>query len=254
MTTTNKRIGLLVPSSNTTVEVEFYRALPPEITLHVARCYLTRIEPASIARLTEDVEREAGYLASADVDVIVLGATAPSFLRGKGYDRELIARIGEASGGRPATTTSTALLAALEALGVSKLALSTAFKSEVNDIAIRFLTDNGFTISGSSGLGMVDNLEVGRMQAGSAIEAARAVDTPDAEAVVLACTNWQSMSVLSELERELGKPVLSTSQVSLWHALRIIGHTAPIEGFGSLLSRPDLRAAPLGAAPAEAAR
>jgi maleate isomerase len=232
----SKRIGLLVPSSNSTVEVEFYRALPSDVTLHVARCYLTKIEPASIARLIEDIDREAGYLASADVDVVVLGATAPSFLRGKGYDRELIARLSKASG-KPATTTSTALLAALTALGLKKLALSTAFKSEVNDIAIKFLGDNGFEIVASSGLGMVDNLQVGRLGPQTAIDAVRAVDTSEAEAVVLACTNWQSMGVLQELEKELGKPVLSTSQVTLWHALKLAGYRHGVKGFGGLLAQ-----------------
>jgi maleate isomerase len=232
----SKRIGLLVPSSNSTVEVEFYRALPSDVTLHVARCYLTKIEPASIARLIEDIDREAGYLASADVDVVVLGATAPSFLRGKGYDRELIVRLSKASG-KPATTTSTALLAALTALGLKKLALSTAFKSEVNDIAIKFLSDNGFEIVASSGLGMVDNLQVGRLGPQTAIDAVRAVDTSEAEAVVLACTNWQSMGVLQELEKELGKPVLSTSQVTLWHALKLAGYRHGVKGFGGLLAQ-----------------
>jgi maleate isomerase len=241
MTASKKRIGLLVPSSNSTIEVEFYRALPAEITLHVARCYLTRIEPASIARLVEDVEREASYLASADVDVIVLGATAPSFLRGKGYDQELIGRIGAASGGKPATTTSTALLAALKALGISRLALSTAFKAEVNDIAVKFLSDNEFNVVTSEGLGMVDNLEVGRLSPETAIDAARAVDSAEAEAIVLACTNWHSMAVLSDLEKELGKPVISTSQVSLWHSLGLLGHSGPIDGYGSLLADVTLR-------------
>lgn len=241
MTQTARRIGLLVPSSNSTIEVEFYRALPADITLHVARCFLTRIEPASIARLVEDVEREAAYLASADVDVVVLGATAPSFLKGKGYDQELIARIGAATGGKPATTTSTALLAALERLGLKRLALTTAFKDEVNEIAVRFLGDNGFEVVRSAGLGRVDNLEVGRLSPETAIEAARAVDSPDADAVVLACTNWQSMAALEQLESELGKPVLSTSQVSLWHALSIIDAMQPIQGFGALLANPELR-------------
>jgi len=157
-------------------------------------------------------------------------------LRGKGYDRELIARLSKASG-KPATTTSTALLAALTALGLKKLALSTAFKSEVNDIAIKFLSDNGFEIVASSGLGMVDNLQVGRLGPQTAIDAVRAVDTSEAEAVVLACTNWQSMGVLQELEKELGKPVLSTSQVTLWHALKLAGYRHGVKGFGGLLAQ-----------------
>ena len=82
------RIGLLVPSSNTTVEPEFYRALPRDVTLHTARLFLTKIAPESILKMVEDMETQAKLLASADVDVIVLGATAPSFLQGLGYDRE----------------------------------------------------------------------------------------------------------------------------------------------------------------------
>lgn len=236
MTQTSRRIGLLVPSSNTTVEVEFSKGLPADCTLHVARCYLTKIEPASISRLVEDVETQAGYLSSADVDVVVLGATAPSFLKGKGFDKELTARISAAAGGKPATTASTALLEALEHLGVKRLALATAFKENVNEIAIRFLRDNGFDIVASSGLGLVDNLEVGRLSPQTAIEAALAVDCPEAEAVVLVCTNWQSMAVIEQLEDKLGKPVLSTSQVSLWHALKILGHTEGMPGFGTLLA------------------
>ncbi|HEX6004784.1 MAG TPA: hypothetical protein VFZ14_12385, partial [Burkholderiales bacterium] len=77
-----RRIGLLVPSSNTTVEPEFYRALPPHISLHVARLQLTQITPESILAMVADLEMQSARLASADVDLIVLGATAPSFLKG----------------------------------------------------------------------------------------------------------------------------------------------------------------------------
>lgn len=237
MTETTRRIGLLVPSSNTTVEVELFRALPRDITLHVARCYLTRIEPASISRLLEDVDREAGYLASADVDVVVLGATAPSFLKGKGFDKELTARISKATGGKMATTASSALLAALDHLGIRRPALTTAFKPNVNEIAVKFLSDNGYDVVASDGLGMVENLEVGRLAPETARAAARDIDVPEADAIILACTNWQSMAVLAELEWELGKPVLSTSQVCLWHALTLIDHKTPIEGYGRLLSQ-----------------
>ena len=115
--TRDYRIGLLVPSSNTTVEPEFYRALPRDVTLHCARMFLQQITTDSIQRTAEDVERESRGLASADVDIIVLGATAPSFINGLGYDRDMCERIQKACG-KPATTTSTALIAALHELGI----------------------------------------------------------------------------------------------------------------------------------------
>jgi maleate isomerase len=228
------RIGLLVPSSNTTVEPEFYRALPSRVTLHTARLFLTQITPEAILGLVADLETQSRLLASADVDVIILGATAPSFLKGAGYDREVIARIEKATG-KPATTTSTALLRALRFLDAKRIVLGSAYDDKVNAIAQAFLEANGFKVVAARGLGMVDNLAVGRLGPESAYELARSADRADADAMVLACTNWRTMDMIERIERDLGKPVISTTQVSVWDALRIIGYRREIPGYGQLL-------------------
>lgn len=229
-----RRIGLLVPSSNTTVEPEFYRALPPHITLHVARLHLTQITPESILGMVADLEAQSRNLASAEVDVIVLGATAPSFLKGAGYDREIAQRI-ERSTGKRATTTSTALLEAIGHLGLKRIVLGSAYDAKVNAIARAFLEANGVTVLDAHGLGLVDNLVVGRLDDSSAYELARSIDRPEADGIVLACTNWKTMGAIERLEQELGKPVISTTQVSVWAALRALGEEQGITGYGRLL-------------------
>src|SRR5262245_21068494 len=156
-----------------------------------------------------------------------MGATAPSFLKGAGYDREVIDRIVKATG-KPATTTSTALLRALRMTGAKRIALGSAYTAKVNAIAAAFLEANGFEVVTARGLEMVDNLAVGRLGPESAYELARATAGVDADALVLACTNWRSMDVLERLERELGRPVLSTTQVSVWDALRLVGYRGEI--------------------------
>jgi maleate isomerase len=228
------RIGLLVPSSNTTVEPEFYRALPREVTLHTARLFLTRIAPDAILKMVEDLETQSRLLASAEVDAIVLGATAPSFLKGLGYDREVIARIAQATG-KPATTTSTALVEALTHLGAKRVALGSAYDDKVNGIAKAFIEASGVEVVNAAGLGLVDNLVVGRLAPDTAYELGRKVDVSDAQAIVLACTNWQTMDALERLEAAVGKPVISTTQVSIWAALRMLGWKRPVEGYGRLL-------------------
>jgi maleate cis-trans isomerase len=229
-----KRIGLLVPSSNTTVEPEFYRALPRGITLHTARLYLTRIAPEAILQMVQDMETQAKLLASADVDVIVLGATAPSLLKGLGYDRELIAKI-EAATGRRATTTSTALIEALRHVGARRVVLGSAYDEKVNGIAKTFLEASGMEVLATEGLALVDNLIVGRLSPDTAYDLAIKVNRPEADAIALSCTNWQTMDAIDRIERETGKPVVSTTQATIWAALRAIGHTEPIEGYGRLL-------------------
>jgi len=229
-----RRIGLLVPSSNTTVEPEFYRALPQHITVHIARLHLTQITPDAILRMVDDLEAQSRNLASADVDVIVLGATAPSFLKGLGYDREVSQRI-TACTGKPATTTSTALIEALRHLGLKRVVLGAAYDDRVNAIASAFLEANGFTVLAAHGLGMADNLEVGRLGDDSAWKLGSRIDRPEADGVVLACTNWKTMNAIERLEARLGKPVVSTTQASVWAALRMLGEEQGVPGYGRLL-------------------
>jgi len=228
------RIGLLVPSSNTTVETEFHKVLPEGVTLHVARLFIAQVTPESVGKMVETLETESKLLASADVDVIVLGATAPSFLKGLGYDREMSKRIEDATG-KPATTTSTALLEALKTLAISRLALGSAYSPTVNDICANFLEANGYRVVVREGLNVIDNLEIGRLGIETAYELGKKVDRPEAQGIVLACTNWKSMDIIERLERDVAKPVLSTTQVSIWGALKKIGFEGSIPGYGRLL-------------------
>ena len=228
------RIGLLVPSSNTTVETEFFKALPQGVTLHVARLFIEQVTPESINKMVETLETQSKLLASADVDVIVLGATAPSFLKGLGYDKEMSKRIEDATG-KPATTTSTALLLALQTLGIKKLALGSAYSPAVNEICASFLAANGYEVVAKDGLNVIDNLQIGRLDVQTAYDLGKKVDRAEAQAVVLACTNWKSMDIIERLENGLGKPVLSTTQVSIWGALKKLGYTGSIPGYGRLL-------------------
>jgi len=232
--TDSRRIGLLIPSSSSTQEVEFARALPPSITVHAARLTLTKIQDDQTARIADDIAAESRKLADAEVDVIALPATAPSSRRGAGGDQELIKLIRDASG-KPATTASTAMLEALTLLGVRRLVIGAPWSETVNKSVAAFLTANGYQVLDHQQLGHVDNLEVGRLDESTAYEMGRRVDRPDAEIVMLACGNWRTMGAIDRLERELGKPVISTNLVTLWSALRLCGGVDRIEGYGRLL-------------------
>ena len=231
---TSRRIGLLIPSSSSTQEPEFARALPPSVTVHAARLPLTRIQADQTARVVEDIETESRKLADAEVDVIALPATAPSSRAGAGGDQALIKRIRDATG-KPATTASTAMLAALERLGARRLVLGAPWSQAVNQSVVAFLTANGYEVLDQQSLGHVDNLEVGRLDESTSYEMGRRVDRRDADIVMLACGNWRTMGAIDRLERELGKPVVSTNLVTLWGALLLCGGVERIEGYGSLL-------------------
>jgi maleate cis-trans isomerase len=228
-----RRIGLLLPSSSSVQERDIGKALPDDITLHVARMRLSNVDADSTLRIVQEIETESQKLADVDVDVIIFPATAPSSRNGPGYDQELIERI-KAASGKPATTASTALLEALRVLCVKQIVLGAPWSASINQTVAAFLEANGITVLAQEALGLVRNLEIGLLDPQTAFDVGRRVNRPGADAVMLACGNWSTFSIVDRLERNLRKPVLTTNQVSLWHALKIIGAT-PLDGPGVLL-------------------
>ena len=232
---TGRRIGSLVPSSNTTQEQEFCRVLPSQVSLHTARLGLTNIEADSTISIADEIESESRKLAHAEPDVILMAATAPTSRKGMGYDRELIARISRASG-IPATTASTALLEALTLLKAKRIVVGAPWSLEVNKWVVSFIEANGFSVLDHQAIGIVRNTEVGDLSAETAFDMGCKVDRPDADAVVLVCGNWQTMAIIDQLEAKVKKPVLSTNQVSMWAALRIMKFELAIKGYGTILA------------------
>ena len=228
------RFGLLTPSSNTTQEPEFAAALPPAISLHTGRVAYRDITPEEQERCVLELEQESRKLADAEVDCIVFAATAPTLAKGKGYDRELIKRMEDASG-RPATTAASAFVDALTLLGVKRIAIGAPWSRTMDKPMIAFMQANGFDVVHSEVAGIVSGVELGRMGPERAYVLARKADCAEAEAVIMPGGNWGCMSVVERLENELGKPVLANNAVSLWAGLRLLKGYHSVPGYGRLL-------------------
>jgi len=228
------RFGLLTPSSNTTQEPEFTAALPPDVSLHTGRVAYRDITPEEQDRCVLELESESRKLADAEVDAIVFAATAPTLAKGKGYDRELIKRMEDASG-RPATTAATAFVDALNLLGASRIAIGAPWSKTMDGPMAAFMEAEGFAVVHSEVVGFVASVELGRAGPETAYDLARRADRPDAHAVIMPGGNWSSMPVVERLEADLGKPVLVNNAVSLWAGLRLLKRTDRIAGYGRLL-------------------
>jgi maleate isomerase len=228
------RLGLVIPSSNSTQEPELAQMLPASVSLHVARLHLQKIDPESALSVVAELEKESRKLADAQVDIVVLAATAPSTRMGKGYDAQLIKRMEEAAG-KPATTAATAMLDAFAACGVHRVALAAAWSETTNKWVAAFLEAHGIEVVSQVAMGVVSNNEVGRLSPQTAFEHGKKADRPEAEAIFLACGNWWTASIVEDLERASGKPVLTTNNMTVWHALQKMGANASVRGFGRLL-------------------
>ena len=228
------RFGLLTPSSNTTQEPELMAALPPGVSLHTGRVAYRDITPEEQDRCVLELESESRKLGDAEVDVIVFAATAPTLAKGKGYDRELIKRMEDASG-RPATTAATGFVDALNLLGARKIAIGQPWSKTMEKPMVAFMEASGFEVIHSEVVGIVSGVELGRVGPENAYELGRKTDRPDADAIIMPGGNWGCMSVVQRLEDELGKPVIVNNAVSLWAGLRMLKRGDSIAGYGMLL-------------------
>jgi maleate isomerase len=192
------------------------------------------ITPEEQIRCVLELEQESGKLADAEVDVVVFAATAPALVKGKGYHRELIKRMEDASG-RPATTAATAFVDALTLLGAETIAIGAPWSKTMDKLMVEFMEANGFTVVHSEVAGFVASIDLGRVDPGTAYDLARRTDRPNADAIIMPGGNWASMPVVERLENELGKPILVNNAVSLWAGLRLLKRSYSIRGYGQLL-------------------
>ena len=232
------KLGLMVPSSNTSVEIDFRRVARPGLSVHTARMWLTGSDADVLDRMNEDLETAARQLGSAAVELIVYACTGGSLYGGIGHDTETARRVTELTGGIPAVTTTTAVLEALRALDIKRLTLLTPYPERMTEIVRNFMEDNGFEVLSVAGRGHGDNLEIGDDPLESITAFALDHLAEAADGIFCSCTNWRSMAVAEAIEAATGKPVVTSNQATIWATYRRLGITEPIEGYGRLLRLP----------------
>lgn len=217
------RIGLILPSNNTVMEQEFSMMLPEGVSVHTARLGVVRnTAPEVLIKMSEHAERAAGELASCDVDIIIYGCTSGSFLKGAKFEKELTRRIYKASN-TPAFTTSKAVIEALHSVNAKKLGIATPYRKETNEIEKKFLEEQGFEVLQMIGLDIVNPTDIGRLSPYKAYEMGKRVNSEEADTIFISCTDFRTFEIIPLLEKDLGKPVISSNQASLWMALKLLG-------------------------------
>jgi maleate cis-trans isomerase len=233
------RLGFLVPPGNPTVESEMIELAPTGVSLHFQRMVARGVPGALTGQaernrmMLDHLDDSVEMLAQVKPDIIVLAHTATSYHLGRDREAELLARL-EKAYGVPVATAFGAVVAALERLGVRRVALGAPYSAEVTAQGRAHLEAHGFDVVACDNLKGVTNIY--DETAERAYGLARSVDAPAAEAVFLSGTGMPTLPVLEALETDLGKPVFSSNLAMLWHALRRCGVHQKIAGYGRLIA------------------
>lgn len=216
-------IGVIAPF-DLALDRELWRWVPPAVSLYLTRTAFVPVpvtvelasrvsDPVAVRSATRD-------LLAPEPEVITYACSSGSFVDGAAGERGLLEVMREA-GAPQAVTASGALVQAAEALGLRRLAIAVPYVPAVTDRLRGFLDEHGIEVVTSVGLGLQASIwKVGYRQV---VDIVRSADRSEAEAVFVACTNLPTYDLIAPLEAELGKPVLTANQVTVWAALRAMG-------------------------------
>ena len=228
-----RHFGVLIPSTNTTVEMEC-RLLPPTYQAHVGRLKSSGAGSFSPSR-DEDIDYQSHLLGTARVEIVILAQTSAS-LHADDYDDVVTKRM-SAGAGVPAITSAQAVGRAVRALGARRIAIVSPYSEAVNSRAARYFeTRHGLTTIALQGFGATDAYAIGKLGPENARDAFVRIDRPEIEAFVVPGGNFPTMPSIGAWEREFKKPVVTTNQASFWAALRAFKSTDRVPGFGRLLA------------------
>lgn len=227
------KLGIIVPSCNTVLETEFCQMIrDQDLSFHVTRIKMTEDTKEQIENLIKDAPKAAALLKDACVDIIALGCTAGSFIKGVDYDKKIISLI-EKKTQVPATTASTSVVKALKELGLSKISVATPYEPWVNEKLADFLKGHKVEVVTIKGLGIIK--DISGVSPNKILNLIKEVDSPESQGFFISCTDLKSAGLISIIEQKFGKPVVTSNQALLWCMLKTLNLEITINGYGKLL-------------------
>ena len=248
------RIGLLVPSSNTTMEAELSTllrgregVLPAEsFTLHSARMRMANVTPEELRVMNAQTERATGELADLRPHVVATACLVAIMAQGPNHHRvvesEIAATLEREHAAAPVVSSAGALVDSLHALGARRIGIITPYLEDLTRLVAGYLEDAGIEVGDAIGLAVPDNRAVAALDPDDLLDHWQRLDLRDCDALVVsACVQMPSLTVLDEVERRSGLPTLSAATATAWAILRALDLEPVAPGGGALLRAPRAR-------------
>lgn len=242
------RIGQIVPSSNTTMEIEVPAVLrvreqhyPERFTFHSSRMRMHKVTKEELERMNRDGLRCAAELADARVNVMSTACLVAIMAMGSGYhrtvERELLDSARASGCDAPVMTSAGALIEGLGIMRARRISILCPYTRPLADLVVNYIENEGIEVVDMINFDIPDNLDVGRRDPMRLLEDVRRLKIADVDAVVLsACVQMQSLPAIQAAEDRLGVRVTSTAVCTVRRMLDHLGLRGAIPGFGALLS------------------
>lgn len=220
-----KRVGLIVPSTNTVMEPDLYRNLPAGTTVHTSRMLLEGSVTIEAEEMMLDVYLPecAKQIGTLHPDVVVFGCTSAGALRGPAYEQELAGEISRATGA-PTVTIMGAVVDELQRIGARRIAMLTPYSEEINETIKDSLETSGFTVPYMNGMDVKGAFNIAAVSPDEIVEYVREqLEGVESDCLFVSCANLRSVDVLERIREVAGRPVVTSNQAVLEGVRKAIG-------------------------------
>lgn len=228
------KIGFVMLATEQTIEDDMMALMPPGVGAHFTR--VSNPDSITVESLTDvgnDLARAAStLLPDGSLDVVCYACTSGSLVLG---EEKVFQELRAGATNAVATSLITAVISALNAMEIKKVAIATPYLDEVNAQEKTYLEERGFDVTTIRGLNLEQDSDMIRVRPDAISDLARSVNSDEAEAVFISCGALRSVDVIDALEEELGKPVICSNQAMAWDVLRKAGITDAVPNCGRLL-------------------
>ena len=232
-----KLIGLISPNLSEDTLTDVYKILPDGIGIEGRALKVGKYTDDEFNRAEQAFADLVRDLARCPMDFLMVTGELFLSYKGPGSDRQILNLVKQITL-TPASTVLTAVIRGCQALGLKRVVMATPFPEDQDERLLRFLAHDGIEVVAFRGLGCPNSDVIWALPPETGYDLATDLlrEHPDVDGVYMPCNKWRTLSVIEDIEKATGKPVVTNTQAWVWEALRTMGTGESIPGYGRLLS------------------
>ena len=232
----NPRVGLITLASDFRIEKDFNDVFHgKEIDLYCNRihCY-NPLTNETLKKMADDIPKVTeDILPDQKLDCVAYGCTSGTIAAGY---TSIFEKINSVKPNTKVTTPITSTINALKALNINKLSIFTPYTDQINQSVINYFKKENIEILELSYFDIASDLDIGKVNENYLFDVLAKLDLSYSDALFVSCTALPVLSIIKNLEKKIGKLVLSSNQTLIWDTLKQVNFKNEIVGYGELFN------------------
>ena len=232
----NLRVGLITLASDLRIEKDFNNVIyNKEIDLYCNRIQsYNPLTNEMLKKMADDIPKVTkDILPDQKLDCVAYGCTSGTIAAGY---QSIFEKVNSAKPNTKVTTPITSAINALNSLKIKRLSIFTPYTDEINQSVINYFKRENIEIGELSYFDIASDIDIGKVDPQHVFDTLVKIDLTKSDALFVSCTALPVLSIIKDLEKKMGKVILSSNQTLIWDTLKQINFKNEVAGYGELFN------------------